>query len=106
MNDARLLLAKSLEISEFDKEKLENIYQKLFSSLLRYVERTKKTEINISDETAHSIPMKELNEYVKRNFPENNLKQLIETRMKPFLEEKGFKIITFSPSYSVTLSWK
>jgi hypothetical protein len=35
----------------------------------------------------------------------SNLQSIVQTGMKPYLEEKGFKVILCSPSYFVYVRW-
>jgi len=95
-----------------DRERLDIVYKEiLYPMLEKYAERTKSTEMRITDnQYERKITDKLIALYPKGSRPTNpygvpTLQDLIETDMKPYLESKGFNVIIWSPKYSVEIAW-
>lgn len=103
MTDIEILNNLVNEIS--DREKLDKVYNEiLFPRLKMMALRLRKKRVDISDNCTDFKTASAL-EFImdKKGF---TLQNLIETNMRPYLEEKGFTIITSSPNYEVGISWK
>lgn len=104
MNPIEKLINLSTTTSEdFDKNKLDRVFNEiLLPEFENYAKKFKSRKIRLTDNLScnktYSL-MKELfnNEYT--------VQSLIETEMRPYLEEKGFKVHIWSPRYSVEVSW-
>jgi hypothetical protein len=102
MKDIEILNSLVNEIK--DKEKLDQVYNEILFPRLKLMAsrlRTKKIDIT---ENENDYKIATNIEFImdRKGF---TLQNLIETQMRPYLEEKGFKITTWTPSYSVTISW-
>ena len=89
----------SLEIT--NAEKLEVVYNDILVPMLKRSAENKRQYLEIRDNQHRNdirVKLKEL------GF-NKNLQSLVETEMKPFLNQKGFKLVTYSPSYLVKITW-
>jgi hypothetical protein len=69
--------------------------------MVKVSQNLKKSELSIGSYTSDDTH----NKVVKELFGDSDLQRLVETKMKPYLEEKGFKVILCSPSYYVYIRW-
>jgi len=102
MNDIAKLKSLVSEITDTDRPKFDRVYNEiLFPRMVNMAEKWKKNELSIGsyqNEDTHNKVVGEL-------FGSGNLQSLVETKMKPYLEEKGFKVVICSPSYYVYIRW-
>lgn len=88
---------------DIDIKKLNRVFDEvLFPKFKSYAKKFKDNKIRLTDnlyDNQNQILMKDLfnNKYT--------IQSLIETEMKPYLIDKGFKVIVWSPNYSVEVSW-
>jgi hypothetical protein len=103
MNDIAKLKSLVSEIKDTDRPKFDRVYNEvLYPRMVRVAENLKKTELSIGSYTSDDTH----NKIVAEEFGGNgNLQNLVETKMKPYLEEKGFKIGICSPNYYVYIRW-
>ena len=102
MNDISKLKNLVSEIKDTDRKKFDRVYNEvLYPRMVRMAEEFKKNELSIGSYQNHDAH----NEVVKELFGSGNLQDLVETKMKPYLEEKGFKVAIFSPNYYVYIRW-
>ena len=88
---------------EIETEKLDRVYNEILLPYLKdRANRLKKTKISLSDNLHDQKAVRLMKELFDGRF---TIQRLIETEMKPYLEEKGFKIITWTPAYSVEVAW-
>jgi hypothetical protein len=104
MNDIEKLLALTKEVKPEDVKKLDRVYNEiLYPKIENAASKFKARELRIND-NCHDNPM-----YFKlaeiMGDKNANLQSLIETKMKPYLEEKGFRIGICSPRYFVYIRW-
>lgn len=102
MNDIAKLKSLVSEVKDIDKPKFDRVYNEvLYPRMVNMAEKWKKCELSIgsynSDDTHNKV--------VKELFDDSDLQRLVETKMKPYLEEKGFKVVICSPSYYVYIRW-
>ena len=104
MNDIAKLKSLVSEISDTDRPKFDRVYNEvLYPRMVNSAQKWKSNELSIgsyqNDDTHNPI--------VKELFGANdsNLQRLVETKMKPYLEEKGFRVVICSPSYYVYIRW-
>ena len=104
MNDIAKLKSLVSEIKDMDRPKFDRVYNEvLYPRMVRVAENFKKTELSIGSYTSDDTH----NKIVAEEFGGNgNLQNLVETKMKPYLEEKGFKIGICSPNYYVYIRWQ
>jgi hypothetical protein len=101
MKDIEILNTLVNEITE--REKLDKVYNEiLFPHLKMKAARLKTRKIDITD-NCHDYKIVTNIEIIMNN--KITLQKLIETQMRPYLEEKGFKVMTYTPNYLVTISW-
>ena len=102
MNDITKLKNLTSEISDIDRPKFDRVYNEvIYPRMVEMAEKWKKNELSIG-----SYQNKDThNEVVGGLFGISNLQRLVETKMKPYLEEKGFKVVICSPSYYVYIRW-
>lgn len=103
MNDVEKLRKLSVKVVDSDRPKLDIVYNEvLYPRMVRCAEILKKNELSIGSYTNNDTH----NKIVAEQFGGNgNLQNLVETKMKPYLEEKGFKVVICSPSYYVYIRW-
>jgi len=101
MKDIEMLKSLTKEVTE--KNKLDIVYDEiLMPRLKRMASELKKNELSIMD-NCHDVQMGlRLAEIMGKSI---SLQRLVETQMKPYLEEKGFKVVIWSPNYSVDIRW-
>jgi hypothetical protein len=102
MNDIAKLKSLVSLISDTDRPKFDRVYNEvIYPRMVNIAEKWKKCELSIgsysSDDTHNKV--------VKELFDNTNLQSLVETKMKPYLEEKGFNVVICSPSYYVYIRW-
>jgi hypothetical protein len=102
MNDIAKLKSLVSLISDDDRPKFDKVYNEvLYPRMVNMAEKWKKNELSIGsfqNEDTHNKVVGEL-------FSNRSLQNLVETKMKPYLEEKGFKVVVCSPSYYVYIRW-
>lgn len=99
MNLAEQMLARTKIVQ--NREKLDIIFEKYVLPRIEKAANAKRKEVEFTSSSVNEEDME-----VQKQFPHiHYLQTLIETDMKPYLEEKGFSIITSSPSYYVKITW-
>ena len=102
MNDITKLKSLVSEIKDTDRPKFDRVYNEvIYPRMVNVAEKWKKNELSIGSFQSQDTH----NEVVKQLFDSGNLQSLVETKMKPYLEEKGFKVAICSPSYYVYIRW-
>jgi hypothetical protein len=102
MNDIEKLRSLVSEITDTDRAKFDRVYNEvLYPRMVKVSQNLKKSELSIGSYTSDDTH----NKVVKELFGDSDLQRLVETKMKPYLEEKGFKVILCSPSYYVYIRW-
>ena len=102
MNDIAKLKSLVSEIKDADRPKFDRVYNDvLYPRMVRVAENFKKNELSIGSYQNQDTH----NEVVKELFGKGNLQDLVETNMKPYLEEKGFVVAICSPNYYVYIRW-
>lgn len=99
MTLAEKMLAKSKEVS--NRDKLELLFNELVLPRIESAANKKQREASFSSFSSHDVDRR-----VKEVLPSSySLQNLIETEMKPYIEEQGFKVVVCSPSYYVYIRW-
>ena len=102
MNDIAKLKSLVSEIKDTDRSKFDRVYNEvIYPRMVNMAEKWKKNELSIGsfqNEDTHNKVVGEL-------FSDSNIQRLVETKMKPYLEEKGFEVAICSPSYYVYIRW-
>jgi hypothetical protein len=102
MNDLEKLRNLISEVKDIDRPKFDRVYDEvLFPRMVRIAENLKRNELSIGSFQNEDTN----NRLVTELFDSGNLQRLVETKMRPYLEEKGFEIVTCSPSYYVYIRW-
>ena len=102
MNDIAKLKSLVSEIKDADRLKFDRVYNEvIYPRMVRVAENFKKNELSIGSYQNQDTH----NEVVKELFGSGNLQDLVETKMKPYLEEKGFVVAICSPNYYVYIRW-
>ncbi len=102
MNDIAKLKSLVSEIKDADRPKFDRVYNEvIYPRMVRVAENFKKNELSIGSYQNQDTH----NEVVKELFGSGNLQDLVETKMKPYLEEKGFVVAICSPNYYVYIRW-
>ena len=104
MNDIAKLKSLISEVKDIDRPKFDRVYNEvLFPRMINVAEKWKKNELSIGSYQSED----KYNPIVKELFGANDsdLQRLVETKMKPYLEEKGFRVVICSPSYYVYIRW-
>ena len=88
---------------DIDIKKLDRVFNEvLLPKFKRYAKKFKENKIRLTDnlyDNNNEVLMEKLfnGKYT--------IQSLIETEMKPYLINKGFKVIKWSPNYSVEVAW-
>ena len=87
----------------FDTTKLDRVYNELLLPRLKHhAINFKNNKIRLTD----NLYCPKARDLMKELFDgELNVQRLIETEMKPYLKDKGFNVIIWSPRYSVEITW-
>jgi len=104
MNDIAKLRSLVNEVTDTDREKFDRVYNEvLYPRMVNVAQKLKTNELSIGSYSSDD----KYNPIVKELFGANNidLQRLVETKMKPYLEEKGFRVVICSPSYYVYIRW-
>ena len=102
MTDIEKLKNLVSEIKNTDKPKFDRVYNEvIYPRMVRAAENFKRNEISIGSYTNDDSS----NKVVKELFGTGSLQNLVETKMKPYLENLGFKVIICSPNYYVYIRW-
>ena len=98
-NLAEQMLARTNTIE--DKDKLDILFNSLVLPSIEFAANEKRREVSFN-----SFIRRQADGEVQKIFPKvRSLQNLIETKMKPYLQEKGFKVALQSPSYYVYIRW-
>lgn len=103
MNLKELQELSNTTSKDIDIKKLDRVFNEvLLPKFKRYAKRFKDNKIRLTDnlyDNSNTMLMKELfnGKYT--------IQSLVETEMKPYLIDKGFQVIIWSPKYSVEVSW-
>ena len=102
MNDIAKLKNLVSEIKDTDRPKFDRVYNEvIYPRMVNIAKNWKENELSIGsyqNQDTHNKVVGEL-------FSDSNLQRLVETKMKPYLEEKGFKVAICSPNYYVYIRW-
>ena len=104
MNDIAKLKSLVSEITDTDRPKFDRVYNEvLYPRMVNSAQKWKSNELSIGSYSSED----KYNKVVKELFGEreSDLQRLVETKMKPYLEEKGFRVVICSPSYYVYIRW-
>jgi hypothetical protein len=102
MNDIAKLKSLANEVTDTDREKFDRVYNEvLYPRMVNVAQKWKTNELSIGSYQSED----KYNKVVKELFDDSDLQRLVETKMKPYLEEKGFKVVICSPSYYVYIRW-
>ncbi len=102
MNDIEKLRSLVSEVTDTDREKFDRVYNEvLYPRMVNVAQKLKTNELSIGSYQSDD----KYNPIVKELFGDSDLQRLVETKMKPYLEEKGFKVVLCSPSYYVYIRW-
>ena len=103
MKDIETLRKLSVKVSDTDKAKFDRVYDEILYPMMKdRAERLKQTELSIRDNNNNPPIARLLAEIMGRDA---NLQWLVEHEMKPYIEEKGFKVVICSPNYYVYVRW-
>ena len=103
MNDIEKLKKLSVKVADTDRVKFDRVYNEiLFPMMKDRAERLKQNEVSIRDNNNNPPMGRLLAEIMDKN---SNLQWLVEHEMKPYIEEKGFKVAICSPNYYVYIRW-
>jgi len=103
MNDIATLKKLATEVKTTDKAKFDRVYNEvIYPRMVRAAEEFKENNIRIGSYTSTETHNKVVAELFGGN---GNLQDLVETKMKPYLEQKGFKVGICSPRYYVYIRW-
>ena len=97
--DAKELRSMSETIT--NTEGLDIIYNEVLLPRLKGAAESKQTYLEVRENMYRTA----VEELVKKHTSTYSLQKLIETTMKPYLQAKGFKVITYSPNYLVKIAW-
>jgi len=102
MNDIAKLKSLVNEVTDTDRKKFDRVYNEvLYPRMVNVAQKWKTNELSIGSYQSED----KYNKVVKELFDDSDLQRLVETKMKPYLEEKGFKVVLCSPSYYVYIRW-
>ena len=99
----KTLAEEMLEITNKveNREQLDIIFNSLVLPKIKKAAERKKREVSFSTFNSNREDAE-----VKKIFPkENSLQGLVGGLMKPYLEEKGFKIVICNPAYYTYVRW-
>lgn len=99
MNLAEKMLAKTKEVD--DRDIMTEIFDEFILPSIERAASNKQRHISFDTFGGPSSTDRRIQELCGTH----SLKNLIETKMKPYLEEQGFRVITTSPSYWVYIRW-
>ena len=84
-----------------NRQQLDVIFNSLVLPKIKRQAEKKGNEVSFSTFTSNKVDAE-----VKKVFPkERSLQGLVGGLMKPYLEEKGFRVILCSPSYYTYIRW-
>ena len=98
MNLAEQMLAKTKQVE--DRDKLDIIFNKYVLPRIEKVVENKGREVSFS-----SFSRNKEDEEVKLITGIYNLQTLVGTKMKPYLQELGFKVVITDPAYYTYIRW-
>lgn len=103
MNDVEKLRKLSVKVTDENRPKFDRVYNEiLFPMMKDRAERLKLNEVSIRDNNSNPPMGRLLAEIMGKD---SNLQWLVEHEMKPYIEEKGFKVAICSPNYYVYIRW-
>ena len=85
-----------------DKDKLDKVFEVILYPRLEQAAKIKSSELRVTDNCYDFNLGVKLEKIMGRKV---SLQTLIETTMKPYLTEKGFKVSICSPNYMVYVRW-
>ena len=104
MKDIDTLRKLSVKVADIDRVKFDRVYNEiLFPMMKDRAERLKVNEVSIRENNNNPPMARQLAEIMGDKNP--NLQWLVEHEMKPYIEEKGFKVVICSPNYYVFIRW-
>jgi hypothetical protein len=88
---------------EIDTKKLDRVFNEVLMPKFRwYAKKFKQNTIRLTDNLYDHKNVLLMEELFGGKY---TIQSLVETEMKPYLINKGFKVILWSPRYSVEVSW-
>tara|TARA_R110002020_G_scaffold239410_1_gene451935 strand:+ start:204 stop:518 length:315 start_codon:yes stop_codon:yes gene_type:complete len=88
---------------DIDIKKLDRVFNEiLLPKFKSYAKRSKNNKIRLTDNLYDNKCKMLMGELFDGKY---TIQRLVETEMKPYLIDKGFKVIRWSPNYSVEVSW-
>jgi hypothetical protein len=104
MKDAQMFKQKAKAVTDVDKAKCDRIYDEVLFDL---IERQATIRKSTSLEIRGNKNQDKIANLIREVFGEgmHTLQSVVETTMRPYLEDKGFKVLTYNPSYLVEIDW-
>ena len=104
MDDVQELKRLSTTTSEeIDRAKLDRVYNEILLPLFkRHAKNFKTNKVRITENIYCAKAQDLMRELFGREY---TVQSIVETEMKPYLQGKGYKVILWSPSYSVEVAW-
>ena len=88
---------------DIDIKKLDRVFNEvLLPEFKSYAKKFKNNKIRLTNNLSRNNNYELMRELFNNKF---TIQTLVETEMRPYLEEKGFRVILWSPNYSVEVSW-
>lgn len=89
--------------NDIDINKLDRVFTEvLLPKFKLYAKKFKHNKIRLTDNLHDHNNVLLMKELFNGKY---TIQSLIETEMKPYLEDKGFTVIRWSPGYSVEVAW-
>ena len=100
MNLAEQMLERTKQVDTEDREKLDTVFNKYVLPVIERVVKNKGTEASFDSFSRDKVDFE-----VDAILGTYTLQNTINTKMKPYLEEKGFKVVMTSPNYYTYIRW-
>ena len=101
--DAKDLAKISEEVT--NRELLEKVYEQILLPAMKKKAENKLRALEIRSNSIPSVSERVVSENLKEIGFNKTLQMLVEEDMSPFLKEKGFSVVKFSPAYLVEIRW-
>lgn len=100
LTDLEILRKLSQNVTDEDRELFDKVYHNLLFPLFK--DTAEKTRVNFLELRDNGwYTESEVSKYI-----EGSLQNFVQKKMRPYLEDLGYEIITYSPSYLVKISWE
>jgi hypothetical protein len=100
LTDLEILRKLSQNVTDEDRELFDKVYHNLLFPLFK--DTAEKTRVNFLELRDNGWYTKsEVSKYI-----EGSLQNFVQKKMRPYLEDLGYEIITYNPSYLVKISWE